>query len=274
NGRAPAHVTLVPGATDFLVLVLDVADLTDGRAAADVNDADAAGRQADLGVLALFRDELRRTARGAHELRSAARLELDPVDLRSGRDVLERQAVADARLGVRSGNDRVADPQVLRRDDVALLAVAVHDEREARRAVRVVLDRRYLRGDPVLVALEVDDAVVPLLAAATMACRDAALRVAAGMAQLALGEAALRLLAFGQLFERCRLAEAPHRRRGLVLLQRHLLDPFHEVLLDALALADRDNGLLPIGTMPDAPPEPPRLARHVNDVHGDHVDLE
>src|SRR5438132_5676856 len=121
NGRTPTHVPLVPGATDLLVLVLDVADLTDGRAAPDVNDTNATGWQADLGVLALFRDKLRRTARGAHELRSAARLELDPVDLGSGRDVLERQAVADARLGIRSGDDRIPDTQVLRRDDVALL---------------------------------------------------------------------------------------------------------------------------------------------------------
>src|SRR5256714_10661474 len=53
-----------------------------------------------------------------------------------------------------------------------------------------------------------------------------------------------------------------------------LLNALHEVLLDSLALADRDDGLLPIGSMPDAPSEPPRLAGHVNDVHGDDVDLE
>src|SRR5438552_12560682 len=225
NGRTPAHVPLVPGATDLLVLVLDVAGLADGRAAVDVNDADAAGRKADLGVLALFRDELRRTARGAHELRSAARLELDPVDLRSGRHVLERQAVADARLGVRPRDDRVADPQVLRRDDVALLAVLIEEEREARRAVGVVFDRLHRGGNAVLVALEVDHPVVALLTAAAMARCDAALRVAPGVAELPLGEASLGLLALRQLLKRSGLAEAPHRRRGLVLLQRHFPKP-------------------------------------------------
>src|SRR5207249_779175 len=168
-----------------------------------------------------LRDELRRATRGAHELRPASGLELDPVDLRSRRDVLERQAVADPRFGIRSRNDRVADPQVVRRDDVALLAVAIDDEREARRAIGVVFDRRHLRGDAVFVALEVDHAVVALLPAAAMARRDAALSVAAGVAQLALGEASLRLLALGELLERSGLAEAPHRRRGLVLLERH-----------------------------------------------------
>src|SRR2546430_2645341 len=274
DGRAPTHVALVAGAADLLVLVLDVADLTDRRATADVDDADAARWQADLGVLAFLRDQLSRATGRAHELRTPAGLELDSVDLRAGRDVLERQAVADAGLRVRSGDDGVADAQVLRRDDVALFAVLVEKEREARRAVRVVLDRLHRGGGPILVALEVDDPVIPLLAAAAVARGHAALRVAAGVAELALGEASLGLLALGQLVERGGLAEAPHRRRRLVLLQRHLLDPFHEVLLDALALADRDDGLLPIGPVPDAPTEPSCLAGHVNDVHGDDVDLE
>ena len=38
------------------------------------------------------------------------------------------------------------------REDVALLAVRVVEERDARRAVRVVLDRRDLGGDADLVA--------------------------------------------------------------------------------------------------------------------------
>src|SRR5207247_307228 len=191
----------------------------------------------DRCVFAFLRDELRRATRAGHELRPASGLQLDPVDLRSRRDVLERQAVADPRFGIRSRNDRVADPQVVRRDDVALLAVAIDDEREARRAIGVVFDRRHLRGDAVFVALEVDHAVVALLPAAAMARRDAALSVAAGVAQLALGEASLRLLALGELLERSGLAEAPDRRCRLVLLQRHL-HALHEVLLDALAFAD------------------------------------
>src|SRR2546423_2660504 len=274
DGRAPTHVALVARAADLLVLVLDVADLTDRRAAADVDDADAARWQADLGVLAFLRDQLRRAAGRAHELRTASRLKLDAVDLRAGRDVLEREAVADAGLGVGSGDDGVADPQVLRRDDVALFAVLIEKECEARGAVRVVLDCLHRGGDPILVALEVHQPVIPLLAAAAVARGHAALRVSAGVAQLALGEASLGLLALGQLVERGGLAEAPHRPGRLVLLQRHFLDPFHQVLLDALALTERDDCLLPIGPMPDAPTEPARFAGHVDHVHGDDVDLE
>src|SRR4029079_18226462 len=114
-----------------------------------------------------------------------------------------------------------ADLELVRGEDVALLAVLIEKEREARRAVRVVLDGLHGGGDTVLVPLEVDDAVVALLAAAAVARGDAADRVASGVAQLALGERTLGLLALRQLGERRRLAEAPRRRGGLVCLERH-----------------------------------------------------
>src|ERR1700704_5551333 len=38
NGGAPAHAALVSGASDLLVLVLDIAELTDRRAAAHLHD--------------------------------------------------------------------------------------------------------------------------------------------------------------------------------------------------------------------------------------------
>jgi hypothetical protein len=63
------------------------------------------------------------------------------------------------------GHHRVTDLEAERVQDVALLAVRVRDERDARGAVRVVLDRRDLAGHVELVALEVDDAVVALVAA-------------------------------------------------------------------------------------------------------------
>jgi hypothetical protein len=69
--------------------------------------------------------------------------------------------------------------RALRRQDVAALAVRVQHEREIRRAVRIVLEPLDATLDAVLVALEVDDAVVPLVTAALVPRRDAALIVAA-----------------------------------------------------------------------------------------------
>ena len=62
-----------------------------------------------------------------------------------------------------------------------------------RAAVRVVLEALHLGRDAVLVAAEVDDAQVMLVAAALVAHRDAAVIVAAAAAALRFGERPVRL---------------------------------------------------------------------------------
>src|SRR5438552_6694963 len=273
DGRPPTHAAFVPRAADLAVLVLDVAELSDRRAAAHLHDANATRRKTDLRELAFLRDEPGPAAGRPHGRRAAAGLELDAVDRRAGRNVLERQAVAHARLGLGTGENGVADLELVRCEDVALLAIAVPEQREAGGAVRVVLDRQHARGDPVLVALEVHDPVSPFLAAAAVARGHAALRVAAGLTQLALGQALLGLV-LRDLRVRRRLPEAADRCERFVLLQRHPLDPFHEVALDLLTFGDGDDGFLPVRSLTDAAAQAPLLAANGHGVHIDDVDLE
>src|SRR5688500_14401144 len=93
-------------------------------------------------------------------------------------------------------------------------------QRDVRRAVRVVLDRGDLRRDPVLPPLEVDLAVAPLGAAAAMARGHAAVRVAAARLRQPLGERLLRLALRDRLVLQVG-REATARRRRLVLLDGH-----------------------------------------------------
>ena len=87
---------------------------------------------------------------------------------------------AGADLSVRTGDNGIAGFQSQRSQDVAFFTVFVEQQRDARGAVRIVLDCGNLGGHAVLVALEVDDAVLALGAAALMPDGDAAGEVAAG----------------------------------------------------------------------------------------------
>ena len=139
-------------------------------------------------------------------------------------------------------SDDVADLEPVGHEHVALLAVAVVEEADPRRAVRVVLDRGDPRGHAVLVALEVDPAVVRLLAAAAMADGEPAGVVPARAALLGLEERLVRLVG-RDLLER-RAGHAPTAGRGgLVASQRHCLDPLEE--LDLLAGGQGDDRLAP-----------------------------
>src|SRR5690606_4490070 len=129
------------------------------------------------------------------------------------------------------------------------------DERDPRRPVGIVLDGDDLPLDPVLVTLPVDDPVPPLVAATDVARGDVAVVVAAaGLAQRN-GQAALGLLALGQLRVIRRGHEPTARARRLVVLETHdslPSDPEVEEV-DRLPFLEHDDRLLPIGPTADEP---------------------
>ena len=126
-----------------LVLVLQVADLADRGHGSDVDHAHLAARQTQRGVAALARHQLGAGSGGAHHLAALARLQLDGVEDRAEGDVRESGSMfPGADLGVRTGHQHVAHLQAVGREDVALLAVGVVEQRDVGGAVRVVLDRR------------------------------------------------------------------------------------------------------------------------------------
>src|SRR4029078_6188475 len=165
-----------------------------------------------------FRPDLDPGAGAARELAALAWLELDVVDERAGRDVLQRERVSGLDVGGGAGLDGRADFQPRRSEDVRLRAVGVVQQRDPGRPVRVVLDRGDLRGDAVLEALEVDRAVAALVAAALVARRDPAVRVPAALLLDRL-EQALLGLALRDLVEGRDRHEAAGPRRGPVLAE-------------------------------------------------------
>src|SRR5829696_491096 len=218
--RADAHVTLAARLAHGDVLVVGVADRPDRGPAIDADHPHLAGGQAQGGVVALLRHQLDAGAGGAGELAAAARLQLDVVDHGADRHVGQRQRVAHGDVGRRAGLHDHPDPQPARREDVGLRAVGVVQQRDVRGAVGVVLDGGHAGGDPVLAALEVDDPVQALGAAAAVTGGLAPVGVAATGLLEALGERLLRLR-LRDLGEVGEGQEAPPGRRGLGLANRH-----------------------------------------------------
>src|SRR6185295_4772021 len=192
--RAHTHVALAAGLAHRDVLVVGVADHADGRAAFDAHHAHLARGQAQRRHAALLRHQLDAGAGGTAELAAAPRLELHVVDERADRHQRQRHRVADRDVRAGAGLHGHADAQAVGREDVALLAVGVVEQRDVRRPVRVVLDRGDLRRHAVLaVALEVDLAVQPLGAATAVTRGLAAVGVAAARLLEALDERLLGL---------------------------------------------------------------------------------
>src|SRR5581483_344717 len=193
HARTLAAMALASGFADDLVLVLDVAELSDRGAADDQDLAHFARRHTHLRVLAFFGHQLSRTAGAAHEFAALAGTQFDVVDDRTDRNVLDRKTVAGLNVGRRTRLDDVADLQAQGRQDVPLLAVAIMQQRDARRTVRIVFERSDLGRNGIFAALEVDDAIHLARSAALMAYGDVTVEVAAGMFLAYLDQRLLRL---------------------------------------------------------------------------------
>src|SRR5258708_4598110 len=155
-----------PGFSVGFVLMVEVADLAHRRHALHGKLAHFAGRQLHQREITFFAQQLRRAARGTHHLPAAPGIQLEVVNHRAGRNVLELQRIARKNVRALAGGNRCAHFQSHGMQDVALLAVGVVQQRQIRAAIRVVLDRRHFRGHAELFAPEVHLAVGLLVAAA------------------------------------------------------------------------------------------------------------
>src|SRR5689334_1423199 len=219
-----AHVARAPCLAKVLVLVIEVADLPDGRHASHRDAAHLARWHPDRGIATFLRQQLGGRSGGPDDLTTLAGGQLDVVDRGAERDVRQRQRVAHAGFRLRPRHDDIADAEAVRQQHVALLTIAVMEQTDPRGAVRVVLDRRDARRHAGLVALEVDAAVVLLLTAAAVADGHAALVVPPGAALLPFEQRLVRLLG-GDLLEG-RASHLPEAGRGrLVTAKRHRQTP-------------------------------------------------
>src|SRR2546426_1067189 len=153
--------------------------LSYARPEVDMPLAALARAKPQLRIRAFAGEHLDVRACRARDLRAFARHHLHAVHDGADRDIAQRQRVArlDRSLGAR--HELRADADAFRRDHVATLAVGIKQQRQVGAAVGVVLEPLDAGRDAVLVAPEVDQAVMLLVAAALVPHGDTAMHVAA-----------------------------------------------------------------------------------------------
>ena len=183
---APAHGACLADLTQAVVLV---ADFADGGAAIDMHTTHLTRAQTHLGVAAFACQQHGRCTRRTRQLRALAGHHFHTVDSGPDRNVADGQRVAGTDGCILTRHDAGPDGQAARRDDVATLAIGVAHQCDMRRTVGVVLQTLHARRDTVLVATEIDDAIMALVTAATLANGDVTVVIAPGAALFRLQKA-------------------------------------------------------------------------------------
>ena len=157
--------------------MLNVADLTDGRLAVQTDEANLTRGQTNLRhAVGFLGNQLCHRACGANELCALARVDFDVVDDSTDRNVRDRERVARLDVGFAARVDHVARLQSFGSNDIALRSLGVLKQCDIRGSVRVVLDPDD-RVRLVILALEVDDTVLDLVSAASVANGNATVAV-------------------------------------------------------------------------------------------------
>ncbi len=154
------------------VLMIQVSDLADRRFTIQMDEAYLPGRQADVGVISLLREELGHRPSRSDKLGSLTRLELDIVDEGSQRDRPEGQRVSRLDVHVVTGYHPIARLDPVRGQNVALLPVCIMEKGDLGGTVRIVFHGRYPSWDVQLVPLEVDESIPSLVTSSPVSACD------------------------------------------------------------------------------------------------------
>src|SRR5690625_481921 len=175
--RTNAEPAASAGFSELDVHVLGIAGRSDRCHAVCRYQARLTRRKLQGDVLAFARGKLCVRSCRTGQLSALTRLHLDGVNEGADRDASKRQTVARLRRSIRSADDLTAELKLVRRDDVSLFAVGIDKQRDPRRPVWIVLDCSNAGGNAVLVSLEVNDTVAPLVATTLMTHRNASIVV-------------------------------------------------------------------------------------------------
>ena len=138
RGLPDAQPTGTACFADRNILMLEIANLTNGCTAVDMYLTKLARRQSEECVLALSCHELGTCTSRTHQLCTLADLELNIVYHRADRNIQERQRVARFNIRIRTRNNLIANTETIRSYDITLLAIRLARERRASAAARIV----------------------------------------------------------------------------------------------------------------------------------------
>jgi hypothetical protein len=174
-------VAFTAGFTDFDILVVDVAYLTDGSHTVGRYVTKLARRKTEEGVNAFFSHKLRAVARRSCKLAASAGIKLYVVNDCTYGDIFKSKRVSRFDVGAGACHYGVADFKTYGLKDVSLFTVFIFEKGDESRTVGIILNALYRCGHSDLVSLKINYTILCANAAAAMTDGDSSVAVTAAV---------------------------------------------------------------------------------------------
>ncbi len=199
NGWANATPAFGTSFTQRTQAVLGVRDFAQGRTAFSQHFTHFTGTQTQGHVDTFTRNQLSRSTSGTSDLGTFARLQFDTVNSATNWDVAQLQTVARLDRSHDTSYQLIASTHAFRGDDVATLAVCIHQQSDVCGTVRIVFNTLDSGWNAIfVVATEIDQTVMLLVATTDMTGSDPTIVVTTASLRLLLEQRSVRS-AFMQL---------------------------------------------------------------------------
>ncbi len=177
DGRTNAEPAGTAGFTGHFIHVLGIADLADRAVAVIVETTDFSGGHLDQGITGFtVGDDSLLTGSTSH-LAARSRTNFDVVHRGTQGHVFQGHGVADLGGDSLTALNRSANLQTDRSQNVGLDTVSVLNEGDSAGTIRIIFDREHRCRNVALAALEVDKAILALVAATNVTGCDTAIVV-------------------------------------------------------------------------------------------------
>ena len=209
-GTAP-QPTRSSGLTYDYFAMIQIAHLSDGSTARLPYQSYFTGGQPQSGLSFSATHELHLSPGTAGHTRPLTRVQLDIVDGSANWNTGHRHCITDFDRSITTRHYRIPDTQTVDCNHVSLFTVAIGDQGDKCRAIRIVFDRCNPTGYADLISTKIDDAIAPFMPTTSTTHGNTASIIATTFFRQWSNQALLRRVR-GDLVERVHRLEALGRR--------------------------------------------------------------
>src|SRR6266498_1251417 len=157
--------------------MIKISNLTNCGVTDLMDQTNFTGGHTHLSKITFFCEQLCSPTCRTDHLTTTSLFDFDVMDQSADGDIGDREGIPGTDFGPRASHDHIANFEIHRCDNVALLAIHINQQRKSGCAVRVILNRGHFRRNIALITFEINNADKAAMTTTAMTNCHASIRI-------------------------------------------------------------------------------------------------